>query len=552
MRVLIRNLSSCRMFCSVTQEETLNFRYRARPRKNSYGKLIQEIFGSTYPQGYDFFYRNPFLKDLDHKHIRDVTNVLRELQIEVKEIKACPRVFLILPVTLEHHLRVLKESGFLKVSPYSAIIYSILVRKKIRSLKVHGLLPEDANVCRNFLNTLKAPENVFKTVDSIIDINSDENNISYMRDTILKSYLEWRLDASREEVEHIFSTYARVLNKSLYLIGRTLSILLDDLQFPKEHITKNGFLIQVHPVQLQKILDKVPYLAGKPIRDVLYDHPSIATASYENFIEILTSLREAGIPEESIISHQNIFYLSGQCVRERLPLLSHKMLPSEVKPIMDDDKKFLRVLVNYENVNQRVQFLNSQRRSSSLPQVVSLHLLTSRQVMFERFVKGMGGATYGSDLVNYLVKSLRKVSGVNDPNITSSTVRTMLKKNPNWRNVPISEVIPCFEMLCKKGYKAKDIHEAITILLYSAKTVENNLKKLFSQPEVLECFQLDGLLGNDFLVKNDGKSKTKSRCRNFRGKNSKKALIKKYSLQLCLYYLEKGNHFSGDGIWFRE
>ncbi|XP_046400181.1 transcription termination factor 5, mitochondrial isoform X1 [Ischnura elegans] len=552
MRVL-RFVTSYRMLCTITQPEVpkLNFRYNIRPRKKQLAIFLQDIFDCSYFQAYDAIQQHPFLQEISKKRIEDATSVLKGHYITGKDIRRCPWVLSILPVTIEHYLLILKESGFTTVSPSLLLRYQYLIRKKISLLKAHGLLPDDANVSRNVLNALKAPKKVIQRVESGIDINSDDNNILVVHYTVRKCYLEWRLDASKEEIDRMFSIYLRLRNKSVTLMRRTLAILLEELNFPKDHVMRNGFLIQAHPDEVRKIIDTVPSLGGKPIRDVLLACPTMVSATYENFIEILRALQEAGVPEEKLLHAGCLFHLTGERVKERLPNLHPMNISPEVKEFMNDEK-ILPVLINYENFIQRAMYLSDQHQNLSLPIIPSSNRILGSHKYFEEFVAGTSGLNIGRDLLKYLVGAFKNNSG-GTLNVSIENLRPILKKNPHWRHVPIGEVKECFEMLLEKEFEPHEILSALPIVLYPSRIVEGLLKNLSVQPEILEYFQEDNFEGDDFLGDSDDEIEVgKGSIGKMKSDETRVDLVREHALQLCLYYIEKDYHFSGDGIWFRK
>ncbi|XP_046400182.1 transcription termination factor 5, mitochondrial isoform X2 [Ischnura elegans] len=462
MRVL-RFVTSYRMLCTITQPEVpkLNFRYNIRPRKKQLAIFLQDIFDCSYFQAYDAIQQHPFLQEISKKRIEDATSVLKGHYITGKDIRRCPWVLSILPVTIEHYLLILKESGFTTVSPSLLLRYQYLIRKKISLLKAHGLLPDDANVMRN------------------------------------------------------------------------------------------GFLIQAHPDEVRKIIDTVPSLGGKPIRDVLLACPTMVSATYENFIEILRALQEAGVPEEKLLHAGCLFHLTGERVKERLPNLHPMNISPEVKEFMNDEK-ILPVLINYENFIQRAMYLSDQHQNLSLPIIPSSNRILGSHKYFEEFVAGTSGLNIGRDLLKYLVGAFKNNSG-GTLNVSIENLRPILKKNPHWRHVPIGEVKECFEMLLEKEFEPHEILSALPIVLYPSRIVEGLLKNLSVQPEILEYFQEDNFEGDDFLGDSDDEIEVgKGSIGKMKSDETRVDLVREHALQLCLYYIEKDYHFSGDGIWFRK
>lgn len=131
--------------------------------------------------------------------------------------------------------------------------------------------------------------------------------------------------------------------------------------------------------------------------------------------------------------------------------------------------------------------------------------------MIFRYITEGADKTRGDDVVYYLEHRFSEIDGT-----VSKDLRTHLLKHPFWFHVPLVQVRETFEYLLKK-FKPQDIQEAIQIVLYPKGLIEQEMQKVRNTPEL-----------------------------------DRKWLSPVQELNLCLYFIEKPHHFSGDGIWTNE
>ncbi|KAG8236607.1 hypothetical protein J437_LFUL016856 [Ladona fulva] len=430
----------------------------------------------------------------------------------------------------------------------SLFSHGTLIKRKISLLKCHGCIPDSFSVSKNFLECVQASPNIYECVNKSVEGQEDDKTISFLRDLVLECYLQHMLDASEGEVKQILKTYFRISYKSLLLIHETVKILTEELKFPKDHVKGHGYLFNAHPRELRKMLENIPSLGGIPLRDFLYKHPVVAISNYKTFSQTLQLLKKAGISEESIIETPLVFTLSVENVQKGLALLKSGSVKPEIKALLSHPQ-MLRLVVHHDSVNQRLNYLKNFEQSSDLKPVTSLNLLCGSHRQFERYVSGVGGTNRGNDVVNYITKTLGSVSKTDGERglVTPTSVRNSLKRHIHWRNVPLSEIQSCLEMLLKLGFSCKEIMFSLQIVLYSPSKVNAQLERL-SQEDPLSSFD-DTLKKSRIEEGSEGQSNVEAIQHDIFCIPSH---LKKLALPLCLYFLEKDHHFSGDGIWFRQ
>ena len=131
-------------------------------------------------------------------------------------------------------------------------------------------------------------------------------------------------------------------------------------------------------------------------------------------------------------------------------------------------------------------------------------------------------------------------------NKEESDIRKTLSRHPHWCHVPSVTVKQSFIHLRRIGYSVEAIYSNIHILLYTV-YVDCYLSQNFATHLVVFFFlfffsdrinvQLKKLNSS-----NDGAVEEESST-NF------KNLPEDVQLRLCIYYIEREFHFTGDGIW---
>ncbi|CAG2063661.1 unnamed protein product [Timema podura] len=171
--------------------------------------------------------KHKFLLNKELTRIKQTVAALKEFNISEAEIREQPDVLSILPVTIQNHGMVLKEGGFISVTPWLLLNYQMVVKKRVSLLKAHGYIPTNVDPVasvQSYLGDLKPSP--IPSGDSFLEAHK----------AALRQYLMWRLEMSPEEIDGVFKTYIRIKHKSVRLIRRSLDILEHDIGLTKEKV----------------------------------------------------------------------------------------------------------------------------------------------------------------------------------------------------------------------------------------------------------------------------------------------------------------------------
>lgn len=457
--------------------------------------LQQSVTISTSP-GRNVVYEPNVNKKLDVRQL----STLKKLGIAEFDWKRYPNIFKIHPQTLEHHGLLLLEGGFKRLNAPLMINYFKIVKNTVHDLKLLGHIKPITSVSHSFLQQLGSfPAHKFD-LDKLEEADMKFIDIYNL---ILKHFLLWRLETTESELLRIMNTYQRIKHKSLKYVSWTLDILEKDIGFSKEKILNHGYLIHSYPYNTLDTLNRVPVLCGMDIKTVLNRYPKIIMTVTDTIIQIQALLKAHNIPDEAVHRRGDIFTLGADSLRKRL-------MKMETVPEFKAYSNSPRVvqLVHYQRkASERILQLKELQR-----QCMSVHVLTSPDSFFQRYTQEHEDRSSGHDIINLLSPKL----GVDD-----STLRKSMRRHPFWCHVSLVALLDTLNMLLEMGYEKADVTKNVHLLLYKTEEVKNVLVSLPSRQEVIEAQSL----------------------------TNKNTLTKCTELALCLYFLEREHHFTGNGMW---
>ncbi|XP_069687650.1 transcription termination factor 5, mitochondrial isoform X2 [Periplaneta americana] len=429
------------------------------------------------------------------------------LGVTREDIAQHPEVLMVIPVTIENRSMLLQEGGFSTITAQIILSYITVVHKPIRLLKLHRYIPSDVNIIENFLSHLKQRPPPFEPLSP--EEESEETAFLDVQLAVLRHYLCWRLELTPKEVAELMKTYSRLKHRSFRLIERALKILEEKVGFSKDKIRRNAYLIHSNPDNTLDTLKRVKSLGGIDIRTLFHKFPKLVMSSTDSLIKIAGHLKQFDIPDEAIQKCPQLFTLSSETVLNRVTAL--QLVPEFIG--LAKNPRVLKLVYHQRKASSRLSYLQDLKIKC-----VSLHILSSTQAHFERYVQEGSGRTRGNDMINFLSTEL----DANDVNI-----RKMLHRHPFWCQVPLNTVRETLDFLFQKGFTKQQILLNVHILLYSRTQVEKELNELPTRPELdVESCQ--------FGTEPHGK---------------RSYIAPEQKLALCLYFIERDFHFTGHGIW---
>ncbi|XP_050317017.1 transcription termination factor 5, mitochondrial [Bactrocera neohumeralis] len=475
----------------VPVEETINAHF-----------LKREI-GSTHRKWSSILIKYPELKTIKRQDAVNTVKVLKMMNFDVETILQKPVVLHQNALTLENRYEVLHECGFQPITLILLSKFVTVINKTVSMLKSYGYIPFEVNVLQNLCNSFS---NVELSVKTFTELN-EGMHIKHMRECILNAYLRQVLDMNDNDIKKLWQVYYRVRHRSFKSVQSVVKVLLEDLQFPKERIIKNAFLLHGDADNMSRIITEIKRIDGQDMREIVYRRPKILMSSCDGLLKTLENVKVFGIHESAITKCLEILTLGPDTVLERLKDLN---TIDEFK-VLGTNPRVLR-LVHYQNkARLRLEYLNQLK-----VRCASLHILSGGSEKFAKFAREGVDRTKGRDVVVYLANIMKE-----DENY----IRALLSRHPNWCHIPVLQVKQCYDFLRSKKFPILAICNNIHLLLYPIQRIEEKLNELH-EPECLEGLHLP--VDNIYDLDNN------------------------QMLTLILYLIECEFHFTGDGIWTEQ
>ncbi|XP_053691382.1 transcription termination factor 5, mitochondrial [Sabethes cyaneus] len=447
--------------------------------------------------------KSEFFLDLDQKDVERKINYLKYLNATGTEILEHAQLLTLHLFTLENRATILRESGFVETLTLMTVSkYLTIVRKSVKTLKLHQLIPADLNMVEQMKKQFDVD------ICPNVDNNSDDVQLQELRKAFLMEFLKIRLQLSEDEITKLWKTYSRLKHRSFGHTQRVLDILQHDYHFGRDKIIGNFYLLCAHPENLLRFPEVVPTIAETSIKEVIMRQPKIAMVQCEKVKDLLDELRKQNICEKGIFIYPIILTLSPETVRARLKELQKH---HEFKVLLSNPR-IVKLIAYQTKATIRLEFLRQMK-----VRCASLNVLSGHSKNFERYVLDGYDRTTGKDTSHYL-NMIFNQHGMKAMN--------SLKKHPNWFHVPVIQLRNTFEYLINEGFEADSILENVQILLYPRFRIESKLQTL------LDC--------KERKIQHDemGLELTSTTPIQI--------------LSLCLYLIEVDFRFTGDGVWPEE
>lgn len=433
----------------------------------------------------------PF-KRIPHSRITEAYEICVKHGLDKTTLSADPYILILRPYALEQRISLLKDLGYPKILPHMIKTFYSMMNLTVKDLKEQKLLPADADVTKNLLNCLHEPPPHVPSIRSL----PDDHTASAIHFQVLSHYLLWKLDLTREHLNRIMFSRVRLKHQSLSILKRTFDVLENDFGLPKKKIGRNHFLLSRDPSNTERMLKEIKYIGTLDTKSMLLKYPRLLHVKVEMMQEKLKVLKEFGINDNCVSTSPDVLTLSCKNIAKRLQELeTHPELKAH-----RTNPRFLALLIHFPSVLRRMEILKNLN-----VRCASLHILSTSQTLFKRYILVGTDRTKGIDLVKFLSYELE---------VDSKSIQASLKRHPLWCQIPFLHVQETFTFLKENNYSNQDILNNIQIVIYRRALVEKELHNI-------DCGRYDESW--DFTP-------------------SKK-------LALCLYNMEKAYHFSGNGVW---
>lgn len=431
------------------------------------------------------------LNDTEIDQLKDTFSTLESLGYNSMEILNYPRILKRTKRKLHEEYSLFQEVGFSNLSLMTLSSFRKLINKKISWLKLSKYIPAHINVPETLVMYLHP-----KPIESFINDLTEEDILGQVLVSIIKRYLQWRLEASSDEIETFFRIYsAHIKYKSLRTICENIEIAVD-LGFTPRKLLGFGYLLGNDPTCPKEILQKMPNLAGADMRAMMRRFPKLVTIYPKQYTRIYKILKDEGIPDSTIQKQMNIFTLSPDTIQSRFNEISE--IPE--MNVLRQSPRILRLILHYNRAKSRLSFMHQLQLKCA-----SMCLLEhDNEHYFNNHVRN----TKDTNVLNDIIRLLKYLLNSDAPEIEYN-----LKRHPYHLQVPLVNI----EKTCKhmqRSFSNNAIIRVAPILLYPSEKIEvalNQIKSLTDLPQA--------------------------------------RLTEAKKLNLALYLIEKDHHFTGDGVW---
>lgn len=479
--------------------------------KNTTGKTISEDEFKILKT------KHPHIDEVSHDRLLCTLQILQKFNITALDACQHPHVFSMNPITMDNYGEILKECGFLNLTPKFIIKYHTLVRKRtIAQLKKEGMLPQDIILEQDILDKfLDWPDK------KLSNFSDSQSSILMVRMNVLERYLHWKLSVTEEEFQKYCKNYLPLKHKPMSDIQEAINIAQNYMKFDNVTIRRNGFIISADPLHTKLILDNVRTLAGMNIQDVIKFEPAILKNNYNSLLQIRSILEEYRIPNEAQKRCLKVYCMHPETVRQRLDELKN----SKEYQMLSTNPRVLYMVVHKNKMLKRLTKIELANK-----QCYSLNHLVSSNKVFNSYISNFGDKVCGRDIAVLITSSLINLNGKNKQSDLQKVLLNQLKRHKYCLHAALNVIHENIQFLREK-FHDQIIFNNCQILLYPITEVQHYIS-------VLLCMR-------------EGRQKQITTDLNYNTLNCT-TLTDDQMLSLVLYEIEKKYHFSGDGIWSKQ
>ncbi|KAJ0181158.1 hypothetical protein K1T71_003243 [Dendrolimus kikuchii] len=489
---------------------------RIIPFAELYQRITDNVLSENLMTRYKI--KHPSIVNLSHHQLQNTLQILKKFNITPLEACWNIHLFCMNPITMDNYGEILRECGFMNISPEHIIKYHTLVKSRtIVQLKRQGLIAQDLKLEEFILNKLQDLPVSEKLTQ---DFPDEETSILTVRMSILARYLKWKLSVTTEQFEQYCRNYLPLKHKPMTDIEEALRIAQDNLQFSVENIKRNAFVISSDPINTRLILENVQTLAGFDIREAIKIEPAILKNNYSSILQIRDLLEEYQIPIEAQKRCLKVYCMCPETVKERL----HELTNLKEYQILSTNPRVLSMVIHKKKMLNRLSKIQAAKK-----QCYSLNHLVSSSKVFNEYISNFGSKVCGRDIAVLINSSLNlKVDNRKTENV--KVIMKHLKKHKFWLHSALDTIDRNIKYLQTK-FNDDVIFNNCQLLLYPGSEIEYYINIFL---------QMRGFGKNVYQIDT-----------NYNNLNHS-AFTDNQILSLVLYEIEKKYHFSGDGIWVRQ
>lgn len=91
--------------------------------------------------------------------------------------------------------------------------------------------------------------------------------------------------------DQLLKTYPAIKHRPLKTTCKTLDVIENQLNFPKDRIISHGFLFTANTENIEKLISEVKEIGNVDIKEILYKHPLLIKTNYESILKMKQILK---------------------------------------------------------------------------------------------------------------------------------------------------------------------------------------------------------------------------------------------------------------------
>lgn len=432
------------------------------------------------------------LSNITEFHLQHNCIACQELNLDNVDLLLLPSILTRKPALVVHRVKLLQEMGNCRPTLQNVKCVYHDMHQTVREFKKLQNIDPNLNIAQHVFDTLGRP---LKNSSHLIEL-SDEMPCSAYYEHLLIYFNTWVLGLSR--TKPVANVNVKV--PSFQVLIEMMDVLVHELGIDPDYVKKHPAMLHYSPVITRALWEKFKNmkLENVTFKELVMKYWHVLDNDPETLTELLKVLKEYGVPDSAILNCKYILRVSPDDFRARFQM--YMSIPE--LSLWRNHPRLLYLIYHHKIVLHHLEHLRLANRLND----INIHTVSASKGYFSRF---LNRETSSPSTLKHIRILLEAELGKERPDVTQKITR-----HPFWRNVTYLRISTSLNYL-KTKYSPKDIWHGIHLILYPLDVVSTTLEKV----------------EREYSREN--------------GYN----LSPGQMLALCVYMIEKGNHFTGDGIW---
>ncbi|KAL2738361.1 hypothetical protein V1477_011720 [Vespula maculifrons] len=389
---------------------------------------------------------------------------------------------------LKHRIFLLEEIGVSKININIIWKLPYYMNLPVTKFKHKMKIPMEQHIMSNISSHIV--ENLSDMPS--LDLLDESLPVDMHYEKCFSYYIKSKFGSDKISLKHKGRKY-----KSFRLMTELINIFIESYNVDLQYIRNHLIILDMCPNQVQYALEslKDTKIANLTLQEIFKKFHEIVTYDPENIKKLLQSFKKYGLDNKILLSCLRIFKISNEDFVNKMD----KILTIPDLRVWGKTPHILFFIIRKNIINERIEFF---RKNDNI-KWVNLYLLTCDRRHFRRYKQGELSFVKKKKYIRYILK---KELDSEDEHLINT-----FQLHPYWNRVSFVDLDDTLRII-KKYFPIEDICSNIHIILYPWSTINKALKS---------------------IKESDKYNKYTS----------------SQQLALCLYLIEKDNHFTGDGIW---